>query len=229
MKNKILIYAKKIKSINYLGGECVKCSETNPFKLTFHHRDPNEKEFQYNNYKNYRWSFLKKELDKCDLLCQNCHRELHYGLDNLDNRRGSKKIYLEYAGGECVKCGYSDCPAALTFHHRNPEEKEFWIGGLSERINSVHELGEKIKNELDKCDLLCANCHVVEHSDVDFFNKNKVEIINKSINYKELQTKINRDEVYKMYDSGMKQVEISKHFNASKGTISDIIKRRVNQ
>ena len=43
-------------------------------------------------------------------------------------------------------------------------------------------------------------------------------------NYKEIQNKIDRDKVYKMYDSGMKQVEISKHFNVTKSTISKIIK-----
>lgn len=164
----------------------------------------------------------------CDLLCQNCHRELHYSLDNLDNRRGDKRIYLEYAGGECVKCGYNGCPAALTFHHRNPEEKEFWIGGLSERINSVYELDERIKNELYKCDLLCANCHSFEHSDYNFFEKNKNIIEIKSDSIKEIQGKIDRKEVYKMLDSGMKQSEIAKYFNASNGTISDIKKERNN-
>jgi uncharacterized protein YerC len=227
-KQKIRKYAKKLKCINYLGGSCIKCGESSFFKLAFHHKNPNEKEFNFGNKINIRWSKLKDELDKCDLLCQNCHRELHYSLDNLDNRRGDKRIYLEYTGSQCVKCGYNECPAALTFHHRNPEEKEFWIGGLSERINSVYELDERIKNELDKCDLLCANCHSFEHSDYNFFEKNKNIIEIKSDNIKEIQSKIDRKEVYRMLDSGIKQSEIAKYFNASNGTISDIKKERNN-
>jgi len=222
---KILRYVKKIRFINYLGGKCVVCDETNLFKLTFHHRDPNEKEFEYSDYNNLRWSKLKEELNKCDLLCQNCHRETHYSISpkHGDSRRKDKGIYLEYSGGKCVKCGYDKCPASLGFHHRNPDEKEFWIGGLSERINSIDELDSRIKLEIDKCDLLCQNCHFMEHSDVELFEKYKDVIYKKVDDYKEIQGKIDRNEVYKMYDSGTKQKDIAKHFNASRGTISDIL------
>jgi predicted transcriptional regulator len=224
MNQKILRFAKKIKSINYLGSTCKICRENNIFKLTFHHIDTSEKEFEYSDYKGYRWSVLKNELDKCILLCQNCHRELHYNLDVLDDRRKDKLIYLDYSGSRCIKCGYNKCPASLTFHHRNPEEKEFWIGGLNERMSSIFDLKESIKSEIDKCDVLCANCHVLEHTDIDFFNKNKDIIENKVISYKEIQRKIDREEVYKMYDSGFKQKDIAKHFSTSNGVISDILK-----
>ena len=67
---KVLRYAKKIKAIKYLGGSCKICNELNIFKLTFHHRDPNEKEFQFSvSGKDKRWSIIKSELDK--LLYQN--------------------------------------------------------------------------------------------------------------------------------------------------------------
>lgn len=52
--------------------------------MEFHHRDPNEKEFSlsksaFKSIKNLERA--KKELDKCDLLCSNCHREEHYDYD----------------------------------------------------------------------------------------------------------------------------------------------------
>lgn len=226
ISTKILRYAKKIKAIEYLGGKCIKCKEKNIFKLTFHHRNPNEKEFKYNDYKWANWSTLKGELDKCDLLCQNCHREIHYNEESKygDDLRKDKSIYLEYSGSKCEKCGHNS-PSSLTFHHRNSSYKSFHIGSLYERMDSIIDLSNYIKKELDKCDVLCANCHVLEHSDTEFFNKYKDQIYKKSINYKQRQPKIDRNLVYEMYFiKKMKQVEIRKKLNCSKGTISDIIK-----
>lgn len=222
---KILKFAKKIKSIKYLGGECIICGETNLFKLTFHHRFLSEKEFEYSDRRDYRWSELKREIDKCDLLCQNCHRELHYKIKpKYPDRRKYKSIYLEYSGSSCIKCGYNKCIASLGFHHRDPNEKYFSIGDLSERINSISELSDIIKNEMDKCDLLCQNCHYFEHADIKFFEKYKDIIYMKLDNYKEIQPKIDRNEVFKMYDDGKRQIDIAKYFGASKGTISGILK-----
>lgn len=223
-QQKILTYAKKLKLINELGGKCGNCQSNSFFTLTFHHLNPNEKEFHYGRKREIRFSKLKSEMSKCELLCQNCHRELHFNEKNDGERRKDKLIFLEYGGSKCANCGYDKCPAALTFHHKNPKQKEFWIGGLSERINSIDELADRIKNEIDKCDILCANCHVMEHSDVDFFNNNINKIYDKIDNYKEPQSKIDREIVKELYLSGKKQVEIAKHFNASKSTISDIIK-----
>jgi DNA invertase Pin-like site-specific DNA recombinase len=64
----------------------------------------------------------------------------------------------------------------------------------------------------------------MEHSDIEFFNKNIDKINAKIDNYKEPQSKINRELVKELYLSGKKQIEIARHFNASKSTISDIIK-----
>ena len=222
---KILKCSKKIKLLNKIGGKCSKCYETNIFKLTFHHIN-DKKDFEFSDMKNYRLSIIEKEIDKCIILCQNCHREHHYYVNNSeDKRRSSKLVYLEYGGTECIKCGYNKCPAVLSFHHRNPNEKEFMIGALSERLNSLDELNDMIKKEIDKCDVLCANCHVLEHSDIDFYEKYRREIEDKVINYKEIQSKIDRDIVMEMYNNGTKQIDIAKYFNASKGTISDIIKK----
>lgn len=58
-----------------------------------------------------------------------------------------------------MKCGYNKCEAALQFHHRNPEEKSFGIAAKGEARSWV-----KTVKELDKCDLLCANCHAELHA-----------------------------------------------------------------
>ena len=59
---------------------------------------------------------------------------------------------------------------------------------------------------------------------MEFYDKYKDLIIKKSLNIKEIQSKIDRNEVKKMYEGGMKQIEIANYFNAGRGTISDIIK-----
>ena len=222
----ILLLAKKIKGIKLLGGKCEICGNENIFHLSFHHIDDN-KEFQISSSMNYRWSTIEKEIKKCRLLCENCHTEKHYYEDNKGDksRRNDKLIYLEYKGDKCEICGYNKCEAALSFHHRNSSEKSFWIGSLSQRITNISELKNYIIDELDKCDVLCRNCHYEKHSNVEFYEKYKKEIYEKVENYKEKQNKLSRDKIINMYNSGIKQIDIAKHFNASNGTISDIIKK----
>ena len=68
------------------------------------------------------------------------------------SRRKLKKKAVEYKGGKCVICGYNRCIGALEFHHFDGDDKEFNISHSS--------FGwEKVKKELDKCILICANCH----------------------------------------------------------------------
>ena len=67
--------------IKHLGDKCKRCN--GKFDLCcydFHHRDPNEKEFDpcASNLANKSWDVVKQELDKCDLLCANCHRFTHH-------------------------------------------------------------------------------------------------------------------------------------------------------
>lgn len=63
---------------------------------------------------------------------------------------------IEYKGGKCIRCSYFKCVAALQFHHTDPTQKDFIISGTSKSWDSI-------KVELDKCILICANCHAEEH------------------------------------------------------------------
>lgn len=223
------IWSKKIRGINYLGKKCEKCGNDNIFHLTFHHKNEIDKEYDFGTIRNKRWSKIQKELDKCVLLCSNCHREIHVKENISDERfRINKEIYLEYKGTECERCGYNDCDAALDFHHIIPEDKSFGISRIKKGISNVKELKDYMIEELNKCEIICSNCHKEEHVDIELFNTYKEEIYYKVDNFKEIQTKIPRKEVYKMYESGIKQKDIAKHFCASKGTISDIIKKYRN-
>lgn len=69
-----------------------------------------------------------------------------------------KQKLLEYKGSRCEICGYSkDVPGAYDFHHLDPNTKEFGISS-SKVLNF-----EKLKKEVDKCQLLCRNCHAEVH------------------------------------------------------------------
>ena len=69
-----------------------------------------------------------------------------------------KKYLVAQKGGKCQICGYDRSVAALHFHHRNPATKKF---------NISHEVGVEhwgaLIEEVEKCDLLCANCHAETH------------------------------------------------------------------
>ena len=73
-------------------------------------------------------------------------------------RMRNKNRAIEYLGGSCVRCGYNEHPAALQFHHTDSSTKEFNIGQVANRAWDI------IETELNKCELICANCHCIEHS-----------------------------------------------------------------
>ena len=60
--------------------KCKNCEENRWYVLDFHHRDPEEKEIHMGNCIRIGWSKQRilKEVKKCDVLCANCHRELHW-------------------------------------------------------------------------------------------------------------------------------------------------------
>lgn len=71
-------------------------------------------------------------------------------------RKRTKRKLIEHKGGSCELCGYSKCDRALEFHHLNPDEKDFGISGKSLSF-------DKLKDEVDKCILVCSNCHSEIH------------------------------------------------------------------
>lgn len=80
--NKVRIN-RKIECVMYKGGKCERCRYDKCLSaLEFHHTDPNEKDFSISNSDKTSFDILKNELDKCVLVCSNCHREIHEELRN---------------------------------------------------------------------------------------------------------------------------------------------------
>jgi 5-methylcytosine-specific restriction endonuclease McrA len=71
-----------------------------------------------------------------------------------------KRMAIEYKGGCCQKCEYDKCITALEFHHLNPLEKDFSIS-----VSGNTRSWAIIEAELDKCILVCANCHREIHAE----------------------------------------------------------------
>ena len=75
-------------------------------------------------------------------------------------RRAIKKMLVQYKGGKCERCGYNRCIRALEFHHLDPSQKDF---GVSKCLTTDMSL---LKREVDKCILLCSNCHAEIHQEL---------------------------------------------------------------
>lgn len=85
---------RKIKYIRYLGGECscchIKLNNTNYSIFDFHHLNPSEKEYSWEKLRLFSDNRVIQELNKCQLLCSNCHRIIHatQESDSPQNRTG---------------------------------------------------------------------------------------------------------------------------------------------
>jgi hypothetical protein len=78
-----------------------------------------------------------------------------YIIDAVAKRR--KKIRekaIIFAGGKCIRCGYNKYPEVLEFHHKDPLKKDFNIS-----MKGHCRSWGRVKEEIKKCILLCANCH----------------------------------------------------------------------
>ncbi len=76
----------------------------------------------------------------------------------LDRQRLWKKKAIDYKGSKCIVCGYQKYDGALEFHHTDPTQKEYGLsaGKLKTFLSS--------RTELDKCVLVCSNCHREIHA-----------------------------------------------------------------
>ena len=127
-------YNNKISTKKSLKGKCKSCEKIISASKTF----------CSSGCKKYFRSLLPKKSYKEK-------KEIHRVFMN-SYRKKIKKMAIEYKGGKCEICGYNKCTRSLNFHHKIPSEKDFTISYVTYRW-------EKIKNEIDKCILVCSNCH----------------------------------------------------------------------
>jgi hypothetical protein len=128
----------------------------------------------YNSNKRYREESIPFIDNVKNCTCKICNKEYSFRKGKSVNqyicnscrstirRTSLKKELVMYKGGKCEICGYSKCNRALTFHHNDPLKKEFTIS-----LNMASKNIDELKKEVDKCTLLCNNCHSEVHDQLD--------------------------------------------------------------
>lgn len=91
------------------------------------------------------------------------HTTTHCNSCTVNGRREKvKQRCIDYKGGCCQECGYKKSKRALCFHHLDSSEKELEINAsMAARSWLV------LQAELDKCVLLCSNCHMEAHDEIE--------------------------------------------------------------
>jgi hypothetical protein len=80
---------------------------------------------------------------------------------NAERRTRLKQEIVNRFGGKCARCGYHEFVAGLDFHHVDGTKKEHNIAKLlTLSLTNI----DKLLIEIDKCVLLCRNCHASLHA-----------------------------------------------------------------
>lgn len=137
------------------GSPCTDCKgDFPPYCMEYDHVR-GEKRFNLGKMANHKREAVLAEIQKCDLVCVNCHRV------RTQTRKGSSKTrrVIEFRAWlntikdhPCLDCGRKFPPVAMDFDH---------IQG--EKISSITDMWswsrEKAQAEIAKCELVCGNCH----------------------------------------------------------------------
>ncbi len=107
-----------------------------------------------------------KKLSNTCKSCHNLYMRAYYSKNKSKHKglvRSSKRKYIKTVDNlifkekdkPCMDCGIKYHPFVMDFNHRDPSSKAYLISAMGNRGSSLL----KIKEEIDKCDLVCANCH----------------------------------------------------------------------
>lgn len=142
----------------YKVGKCCKfCGEHDNRCLDFHHVEGEKKNSSISRMVSNGKSKLsiRREMMKCIILCSNCHRKYHAEDRKKRNKSLIQKILLQIKLKSKCKICNEKTPCCLDFHHVDPSNKRFSIGNIVKMRISVEDL----LAEIEKCIVLCSNCH----------------------------------------------------------------------
>lgn len=194
-------WAKRLRAYNDLGGKCNKCGETDMFKLHFHHIDPTQKEFQISKITAHvPWPIIKQEIDKCILLCANCHTSLH----SEDSRKQFELLYDKILEKSKVVENIS-----------RPELDSDYIYKLLKEKKSVATIGKLLGKDpstiLDIAERLQDKYGEKLFLTREEYNKDK--------------QKVDQDELISLVRNGESVKNIAKKFDSAQSTVYNLIRK----
>ena len=136
---------------------CTRCGADDLACLDYHHSNPDQKEMDVGTMITYGYGrdALKSEIETCEVLCANCHRKEHYTKPTEGQRKWIHEIKSEGEG--CSECNEGDV-ACLDFHHVDGKKTD-----TVARMVGDGRRKDVIREEIRKCNVLCANCHRKHH------------------------------------------------------------------
>lgn len=186
-KNKEIVRAtennKKIRNRNFIYNSklekpCTDCDIIyDPCILQYDHISDDKINQISNMITNSSIKRIQKEIDKCEIVCTNCHRHRTHNRNILKKTAKKSKIptrdklYLIIneikEASPCMDCGKYYHSWQMDFDHRNQNTK---INSITRMLIEQYSI-EQIMNEIKKCDLVCANCHALRSSKQLNYNK----------------------------------------------------------
>jgi hypothetical protein len=152
---------------------CADCGGVfSPWVMDFDHRDPTKKSFNVMSGRAMLMSRsrLMAEIEKCDIVCANCHAARTYrwlltrartvpGTSRrLEEKRrywrAHAKLLEQLRDVPCADCGLRFPSYVMQFDHRDASDKSYTVTRMIGRAGRL-----KILEEAAKCDIVCANCH----------------------------------------------------------------------
>lgn len=130
---------------------CSECGCNANCSLEFHHL--NDKKYLINRMIQHGYTIkaIKQEIRKCIILCSNCHRKKHYKFSMYNNQKFKYSFSIR-SNARC-NCGESNL-CCLDFHHLRDK-----IVDVSEMIRDKKYTLQNVKDEIEKCRIVCSNCH----------------------------------------------------------------------
>ena len=119
------------------------------------------------NFGEFSWERRGEKRSKRCKDCQKIRSKKHYKENSEEyvkyrhnlKERNQRYIYNYLKNNPCINCGETN-PIVLEFDHIDPKTKEFGLGAAGQRRVSI----KKIQEEINKCVVLCANCHRIKTS-----------------------------------------------------------------
>lgn len=131
-----------------------KCGESHIRCLDFHHLRNKDTMISLMVNGGVKEEILRNEISKCLVVCSNCHRKIHYSKPPVSRLKKFKLAYSIKTQKGCSYCGEKHY-SCLDFHH----VKGTKIDTIGQMTRNKKYSFEDLQTEIEKCVVVCSNCH----------------------------------------------------------------------